>query len=471
MPKLPLIILVDDEKDIVELAHESIKGLSAEVMTFTDPRKAWERLRLGGASVLVTDWMMPEVSGLDLLFKVRGLQDPPAVIFVSGFGTVPRTVQALMNGANDFIEKPFEPDVLLKAVQRALTRAQKGGSTASIPSRHRPEDLVISSGMRKVFDLARTAAQSDASVLLLGESGTGKEVVADFIHRHSRRAKGPMIKVNCGALPANLMESELFGHEKGAFTGADRKRLGRFELAHGGTLFLDEVGELPTALQVKLLRALQEHVIERVGGEEPITTDFRVVCATNRNLQQAIEKNEFREDVYYRINVVSLRLPPLRERPEDIVPLSKNFCEIVSSTMGVEVKQVSTAAMECLQGYHWPGNVRQLRNAIEYAVVMSSGNLLQPENLPEDIRSGAERPVEETRSIRLKPKPASIPDNNDPEPAGGGSLDERLQAYEKQAIEQSLQRWNWEIQSVLDDLKISRSRLYDRIKEYGIRRP
>ncbi|MBI3831288.1 MAG: sigma-54-dependent Fis family transcriptional regulator [Planctomycetes bacterium] len=472
--KAPIVVIVDDEPGILEVQKATLESLGIQPLCFNDPLKAWERIRQGPVDLVITDWEMPEMTGLNLLFKIRGLQNPPQVIFLSGFGNVSRAVQALVEGATDFIEKPFEPGAYQKAVRDALERSHSGeshisgGKNKAVADRA-PETVIASAAMKRIFETARAAAASDAAVLLLGESGTGKEVVADFIHRQSRRAKGPSIKVNCGALPESLIESELFGHEKGAFTGADRRRIGRFELANGGTLFLDEIGELPAAMQVKLLRALQEKTIERVGGEGPVASDFRLVSATNKNLQEEVAEENFREDLFYRINVVPIRIPPLRQRVEDLPPLAAYFLEILAKASKAPLKELHPAALEALKRFHWPGNVRQLRNAIEYAVVMSRDRVIELKDLPEDVLhfQGTAAPAgggaAEAGSAAQTVAPRVVV------PEGG--LDALLQSVEKDAIETSLIRHDWEIQTVLDELKISRSRLYDRMKAYGIKRP
>lgn len=464
----PTIVIVDDSSDVLELQGEALAGMNVQVVSFSDPQKAWQRIQQGNVQLVVTDWEMPGISGLDLLFRINGLQRPPSVVFLTGCGSVDRAVQALSHGAIDFIEKPFMPDVYMAKVSAALERSYTQESNGSKPSGSKtheelPEKVAVSVGMKRVFESAKAASVSDISVLLLGESGVGKEVIADFIHRSSKRSQGPFIKVNCGALPDNLVESELFGHEKGSFTGADRRRAGRFEQAHGGTLFLDEIGELPLSLQVKLLRALQEKVIQRVGGDQTITVDFRLVSATNKDLTKAVAKGEFREDLLYRINVVPIRIPALRQHVEDIASLTKHFAGVIASSMKVPQKEVSSECLACLEKFPWPGNVRQLRNAIEYAVVMGQGTSIGAEDLPEDVRV-----------CRIGPEvsPASEHVPGEEEPASDtSSLDEGLQRYEHRFIEKSLIRHQWDIQKVMDELKISRSRLYDRIKAFGIKRP
>jgi len=315
--------------------------------------------------------------------------------------------------------------------------------------------------MAQVCKMARNAAETDSSVLLLGESGTGKEVLADFIHYNSRRAGGPIVKVNCGALPEHLMESELFGHEKGAFTGAARQNIGRFEQASGGTLFLDEVGDLLPNLQVKLLRALQDRVIERVGSGAPVPVDFRLICATHRDLKAAVAAKEFRDDLYYRINVVPIAMPALRDRREDIEPLALNFFNLLRADLSAAPERISPEALEALQRFSWPGNVRQLRNAIEYALVMSKGEVIGFEHLPEEVRqqAPAQGGGSASASVATPLKPA--------DPGLRGSVREA----EAELIRAALVRHHWQISKVARELKVSRSTLYMHMKAYGINRP
>ena len=328
--------------------------------------------------------------------------------------------------------------------------------------------------MRSVLDTARSAAATHSTVLLLGETGTGKEVLADYIHRHSPRSKAPLIKVNCGALPENLMESELFGHEKGAFTGAERRSIGRFEQAHGGSLFLDEIGDLLLSLQVKLLRALQERTIERVGSSTPISVDFRLVCATHCDLKAAIAEKRFREDLFYRINVVPIRLPALRERHEDIEPLAQHFFKHLRAGLPKGPRRLSDAALRVLKIFAWPGNVRQLRNAIEYALILGKDESVGVQDLPEEVRSGrdsaagaAETPVPPQGASMEQPVGGTAP-ASDPGMAG---LKRSVQDAEVELIRAALERHHWRMTTVAKELKISRSTLYQRMEQYGIKRP
>ena len=459
------IVLVDDEQSLLDLEKDALATIGLHAQAFTNPEKAWEYIAENGPALVVTDWNMPQMTGMDLLFRTRALPTPPHVIILSGAGTVERAVQAMNHGAFNFLEKPFQTTRFLALVQECMFRNAHGPAHDG-KSVERPDcvaagesaPVVTSPAMRGVFDIARSAAQTDSSVLLLGETGTGKEVLADFIHQNSRRKKGPMVKVNCAALPEHLLESELFGHEKGAFTGADRRTIGRFEAANGGSIFLDEIGDLMQSLQVKFLRTLQQHTVERVGASNAIPVDFRLICATHRDLEAAIAEGAFREDLFYRINVVPIRIPPLRERREDIEPLLRCFLMQLGRALPNPPKGFTSEAMELLTNFDFPGNVRQLRNAIEYALVMCRDPLIKAEHLPEHIRSQRSRP-------QLGSGPAVVQT-----PAGDG-MKASLQQTEESVLQNALERNNWCVSTAAKELKMSRSNLYERLKLYGIKRP
>ena len=479
-----VIILVDDEQTILDVQKEALSeiGLSAE--SFSDPVASLARIQRGDVSLVVTDWNMPEMTGMDLLFKTRALQRPPYVIIVTAHGTITRAVQAMNQGAFNFIEKPFDihryQDLVKDALenyQRSMTSTIEAARKSQRKSTPRAsEPLVHSPSMRQALEAAHSAAATDSSVLLLGESGAGKEVLADYIHRHSRRATGTLVKVNCGALPEHLMESELFGHEKGAFTGAERRNIGRFEQASGGTLFLDEIGDLLLPLQVKLLRALQERTIERIGSSSPIPVDFRLICATHCDLKAAISEKRFREDLFYRINVVPIRIPALRERPEDVEPMAQHFFKLLRSPLPKGPEGLSADALTILKSYSWPGNVRQLRNAVEYALVLCKGQSINATDLPEDVRTGESAPGS-AQITSQAPTTATL----EPPNVGLGSptvdltdsrgLKRSVQEAEAEAIRAALKRHHWKMAAVALELKISRTTLYQRMELYGIKRP
>jgi DNA-binding NtrC family response regulator len=335
--------------------------------------------------LLITDYRMPGCDGLELLRRVRLVNDSTAVIMITAYGTVEGAVQAMRMGAYDYILKPFNLEELELKAQRAFEHRRLVSRLQEVDRRdlvRKFDDIVGESpAMRRIFDMIAKVAPSNATVLILGETGTGKELIAESIHRHSGRKDGPFVKVNCAALPENLLESELFGHERGAFTGADRQRVGRFELANEGTLFLDEIATMSPGTQAKVLRVLQEREFERLGGTRTIKSDVRVIAATNRDLENAIEEGEFREDLYYRLNVVMIQMPPLRERKEDIIPLATTFLERFASDLKKPIRGFSPAALRLLTRHNWPGNIRELENSVERAVLMADGPVIEPKDL------------------------------------------------------------------------------------------
>jgi DNA-binding NtrC family response regulator len=340
-------------------------------------------------SVIITDLKMPRVDGLQLLEEVQKRRLPADVIITTGFGTIDHAVQAIRLGAADFLTKPIKLEHLRLVVQRALRERALQDEVAALREKlhehFKFHDILSKSPrMHDVFELISHVAETNSTVLIVGETGTGKELVARAVHDASPRRAAPFVAVNCAALPESLLESELFGHEKGAFTSAAGQRKGRFELAHGGTIFLDEVGEIPLAMQAKLLRVLQERRFERVGGSQSVEVDVRVVAATNRDLLRLAREGKFREDLYYRLNVVKIDLPPLHERPEDIALLAEHFVQKFSRP-GISPKQIAPEAMEALLQHRWPGNIRELENAIERACVTSRDDVIRPENLPAEI--------------------------------------------------------------------------------------
>jgi two-component system response regulator AtoC len=469
----PSIVLVDDERHILDLQMAALEGIGFRATAFTDPNSAWEHIQKNKIDLIITDCNMPGMSGLELLFKTRSQSYPPDVIFITGFGTVPLAVQALSGGAFGFLEKPFDIGAYQSVVDKAIRRHQQPVSTLSPPpavARASKFNRPISVGpkMELALNLAASAAASDSTILLTGESGTGKEVLADFIHSNSPRAKGPLIKVNCGALPEHLIESELFGHEKGAFTGADKRHIGRFEQAHDGTLFLDEIGDLGFSLQVKLLRALQEHCIERLGSTASINVNFRLICATHRDLKGLVAQNQFREDLYYRINVMPIQIPPLRNRREDIARLAQYFFDTLRAKLARGPDIISAEAYAALEAFSWPGNVRQLRNAIEYSLIVCSGNSVLKEHLPEEVRIG----VVQNDTPAGKGASTYVAEQAEQKAAPGATarLKDSVQEAEAQAILAALERNKWRISQTAKELNISRSTLYLRMNNYNIKR-
>jgi DNA-binding NtrC family response regulator len=388
---LQRILIAEDHDDARTSLQELLQAsLGLEVDAVEDGAKALDQLQHKPYSILVTDLRMPKLNGMKLMEEIQGRKLPVTVIVTTGHGGVSEAVQAMRMGAYDFLTKPADPQHLCLMIKRALReRALQDEVVAlrrQLHGRHQFQNMLSKSPrMAEVFDLIVHIADTTTTVLICGETGTGKEQLARAIHQASAvHRPGPLIAINCAALPETLLESELFGHEKGSFTGATGQRKGRFEQAHKGTLFLDEVGDVPMSMQVKLLRVLQERRFERVGGTEPIDIDVRVVAATNRPLEQMVEEGKFRQDLFYRLNVVRIELPPLRDRPEDIPLLVAHFCQKFARP-GQPPAQVSPETMERLLQYTWPGNVRQLENAIERACVTARDGVIRPANLPPDL--------------------------------------------------------------------------------------
>ncbi|MGH0054150.1 MAG: sigma-54-dependent transcriptional regulator [Sphaerochaetaceae bacterium] len=387
------ILICDDEKNIrsgLSLAME-IEGF--ETLEAEDGKVAWNLINKKSVDLVITDLRMPNMSGEELLKKINSAYPRMPVIVLTGHGTIETAVEAMRSGAIDFFTKPVDLDRLTLVVKKSLSNTDLYAAherlkeeVAQLKARNRYDRIIGKS--QKMVDLMDTVSQvapTKASVLITGESGVGKELVADAIHELSNRSKGPLVKVHCAALSAGLLESELFGHEKGSFTGAVKEKRGRFELADGGTIFLDEIGEIDSATQVKLLRVLQEKQFERVGGEKPITVDVRIVCATNRDLLKEIEQGNFREDLYYRLNVVHLEVPPLRERKDDIPLLMTSFLTLFSNENNRTIEGFSAQAKRALLSYDWPGNIRELRNCIESAVVLARGSVIELDDLPPSV--------------------------------------------------------------------------------------
>lgn len=386
------LLIADDEKNIRQGLAAALQLDGHEAVTAADGNEGWKRFQKGDIDLVITDLRMPGMSGEELLKRVCADSPGVPVIVLTGHGTVENAVAAMRDGAYDFLTKPVNLDRLSLLVKRALANRElvlKHRRVEEELARHKQfETIVGSSGpMRRVFDTISRAAPAKASVLITGESGVGKELVADALHELSPRKGKPLIKVNCAALAASVLESELFGHEKGAFTGAVARKRGRFELAHEGTLFLDEIGEIDQNIQIKLLRVLQEKRFERVGGEETIETDVRIVAATNKDLQAEIEKGNFREDLYFRLNVVNIHVPPLRERKDDLPLLIAAFFKEFTVENGKAIDGIDEKARSILYAYSWPGNIRELRNCIESAVVMAKGPVISEGDLPPALRN------------------------------------------------------------------------------------
>ncbi len=455
---MAVILIVDDNETVREgLAHVT-KKLGHTPVLASSGGAGVEAFKSKRADFVITDLKMEGGTGVDVLKGVTAIDADVPIMIVTGFGTVETAVEAMKLGAFDFITKPIQPEVVRLKIERALElcatrrgRRKADAMTAYLTSETNekfPELVGAGEKMAIVRRTVQKVAASDTTVFVAGESGTGKELVARAIHRLSKRANGPFIKVNCGALTETLLESELFGHEKGAFTGAVKQKLGRFELADQGTLFLDEIGDIPPAMQVKLLRALQEQEFERVGGEQPIKVDVRVLSATNKNLEDEVAAGRFRQDLYFRLHVLPVKLPPLRERREDIPNLCTHFVAKLGPKTNPRVRAVGDAALGRIMAYHWPGNVRELENAIEQALVFAESDEITPGALPQFLQGGAEE------------DPLSVPREL--------SLPEILDDLERQLILKAYTKASRVKTETARLLGIKTSALYYKLEKYGI---
>lgn len=457
MNKKTHVLILDDERNYLLVLEALLKDAGYKVTTINDPEMALAFLDESEVDVLVTDLKMPKLSGLEVLAHVKKNYPHLPVLVMTAFGSIESAVEVMKVGAFDYITKPFSNDELLLSLQNAASLAQAHLRYRllyeNMQSRYGSHKVIIgkSKGIEHVLTLVERAAPSRSNVLITGESGTGKELVAKAIHLGSPRRDGPFISVNCMALSPGLLESELFGHEKGSFTGAVAMKRGRFELAHGGTLFLDEIGELSQDMQVKLLRVLQERKLERVGGTEQIEVDIRIVAATNKNLQKAVEEKSFRDDLFYRLNVVQIKLPALRERREDIPLLVSHFVEKLSSENHLAPKQFSPAALDYLIGYEWPGNIRQLENVVERCLVMEPGEVIDVDSLPPEVRD------EETQ---LKSAIDMLPIQLD--------LAETMDKLEAALVRRALAKADFVQVKAAELLGISKSLLQYKLRKYNI---
>jgi DNA-binding NtrC family response regulator len=385
------ILVVDDEVNARTALAELLRDEGFDVEMAADAFKALGKYESFSPHVVLTDLKMPGMDGIELVKKLRAFEEPCEVIVMTAFGAVETAVEAMRAGASDYLTKPLNFDELLIVLNKVLENSQLRRETTQLRARVRervaPNNIIGDAPvMQRVFEVIDQVAPSRATVLVTGESGTGKELVANAIHQRSPRARGPFIKLHCAALAESLLESELFGHERGAFTGAVGRKDGRFSLADGGTLFLDEIGEIAPTIQVKLLRFLQEHEFERVGGTQTLKVDVRVIAATNKNLQDEVAKGRFREDLFYRLNVVALEMPALRERRSDIPALARFLVDRYAKENGKAIEGIAPEALELMMSYDWPGNVRELENAVERAVVLAPGKVIDARQLPSSIR-------------------------------------------------------------------------------------
>jgi DNA-binding NtrC family response regulator len=451
LKKKSRVLAIDDEPAMIEWLKILLEHEGYEVRTAMIGTRGEEIFKTWKPDVVVTDMMLPDADGLELLRKFKQIHSDTEVIVITGHGSVPKAVEAMKAGAHSFVEKPIEPDTLLAMLERAIERRDLVGENLllkqKLEGQFRFGNIIgKSKKMHEVLELVESVAGSDANILIQGENGTGKELISNALHYNSKRAKGPFIKINCAAIPKDLIESELFGYKKGAFTGAQNDKEGLFEMAEGGSLLLDEIGEMPAYLQTKLLRVLQEREYRPVGSDRVVTVDFRLICATNVDLEVALREGRLREDLYFRINTISVRVPPLRERTEDIPLLCNHFLSKFNQRYQKSIRSVSPSVYHLLIRNRWAGNVRELENAIERAVLVCKTGEITPADLPDSVRDSAASAREFT-----------IPPHR------------TLAEIERMAILQTLQRTNWNKQEAAQILGLYRPTLYSKMKKHEIR--
>lgn len=437
------ILIIDDEPILRESLQAWLERDGYSIEAVSSGEEGLERVKETSFDLLFLDLKLEDIDGIQVLSRIKEDDPDTAVVMITAYGSVPSAVEAMKQGAEDYLLKPFEPEELSLLIEKILSHKARERENIYLREEQRERSrfeslLGQSEAMQEIFNFIEDIAPSESTVLITGETGTGKELAAKAIHATSRRCEGPFVAVNCGSLPEQLMESELFGYEQGAFTDAKQSKKGRLELANTGTLFLDEVGEIGPRMQIDLLRILEERSFTRLGGTRPIKADFRVIAASNRDLARAVREGGFREDLYYRLNVISLEMPPLRKRKEDIPLLAEHFLARFRQETKKEIEHINREALDLMMLYDWPGNVRELENAIERAVVVSKSKNIQPEDLPI---------------------------SSEPEICGQGSLQEMERAHIQHVLKQN----DWNITRSARVLGIDRSTLYKKLRRYNLR--
>ena len=458
MKQVKILIAEDDDLNRQNL-DELLSQSGYETRAVRDGREAMEAFPYDKYDLVITDLKMPHVDGLQLLQFIKDVNPENVVIIITGYATVKTAVEAMRLGAFDYITKPLKEDLVKLTIERALSFARLKDENIVLRD-HLKEKydfgkmIGYSDSMKKVYSTIEKVASSDSTVIIYGESGTGKELVAKAIHFNSDRKVNNLVTVNCGAIPEELLESELFGHEKGAFTGAIRSRIGRFELAQGGSIFLDEIGDMSPSLQVKVLRAIQERQFERIGGIKTIDADVRIICATNQNLEKAVAEKKFREDLFYRINVIPIYLPPLRERLDDIPILVNHFIKTFNELKKKSIKGLTHEAMNCMMNYNWPGNVRELENLIEMFVVMKGMGYIDFEDLPDKIRQTTRKTDQIAGGIE-------VPDE-------GLNLNKIISQFERGLLQKALRKSGGVKNRAAKLLNLNRTTFVEKLKRYNI---
>ena len=453
------ILVVDDDSAVRDVLQEALTQEEYSVSTAQDGASAIQAVKDSVVHIVITDFQLPDIDGLEIIDRLAKLDAKIIPIMMTGFGTIETAVRAMKSGAFDFITKPFDLEAVAVVVRKAAEflrlRQENHILRKAVRDQYRLEQLVgVSEPIRQVMEFVRKVADSDSTVMIQGESGTGKELVARMLHFNSLRKDRPLVPVNCGAIPENLLESELFGHEKGAFTGATHSRMGRFELANGGTIFLDEIGEMSLPLQVKLLRVLQEREFERVGGNRTIHVDVRIIAATNQDLDTLVEEKRFRKDLFYRLNVIPIVIPPLRERRSDIPLLIDHFLIRFNQSKHTEIAGLTPEALHMLTEYDWPGNIRELENMMERLVVLKKHGTLSIEDLPEKICRKPTGSELKEQFIRFS--------------EDGINLSREVEQYEKHLIMEALRKANGVTSRAAQLLHLNRTTLVEKLKRKGV---
>ncbi len=459
MKQSAYMLLVDDEEELRSTLQEALELSRFHVMTASNAMRAKDAMENGKFDIAILDIRLPDGNGLDLLKTFKEADPDMGVILITGYSEVESAVQAIELGADDFLKKPFEPNELIVRVQELLKKRQLKQENKKLKQEIRSSKsshglIGQCDAIKRIRETAMLLGDSDSTVLITGESGTGKEVLANMLHQSGSRADKPFVSINCGAIPEELLESELFGHVKGAFTGAVRARAGRFEVANGGTIFLDEIGDMSPKLQVKLLRVLQERTFEPVGSHQPIHVDVRVIAATHRDLEKEIEEGRFRQDLYYRLNVIPLTLPPLRDRGDDVIILTENFLAKFNKLKNSDIQGISNEAKAIMLRYNWPGNVRELQNLVERVTTLKRSGTIDVEDLPSRMLDAAERTMQ---GFSIDVQQHDCIDFK-------GMVDE----FESHLISSALERFDWNKNQAAKFLSMNRTTLVEKIKKKGL---
>jgi two-component system nitrogen regulation response regulator NtrX len=462
----PRILVIDDEAAIRDSLRMILEYEDYQFAGAASGQEGLAMVQRDRPDLVLLDIKMPGMDGIEVLRKLHALDETLPVVMISGHGTTATAVEAIRSGATDFLDKPLSSERVIVTLQNALRTSELRSENRELKLAMESKYEIVgqSPALRRGLEAVKRAAPTNATVLLLGESGVGKELVARTVHRNSPRAGQRFVQVNCAAIPEELIESELFGHEKGSFTGATEKQIGKFEQADRGTIFLDEVGDMSQKTQAKVLRVLQEQEVERLGSARTIKVDVRVIAATNKNLEEAIARGEFREDLFFRLNVIPIVVPPLRERREDIPQLVQHFARLTGEEHNLKPKKFEPAALDALTRYRWRGNIRELRNTIERVMIMSPGDVVRLDDLPAEVRSGdALRPVSGESGGAAAPPAAAG------QPPGAGTLREFKDAAERAYLVQKLRESNWNISKTAEVIDTPRSNLYKKLEQYGIK--